>query len=263
MCVNCRDLERNACTSIVSSDCISWQGMKVEELDICLNDSLTFVINSVLSKIKEFLKGKGIILDELSLEDCTYLSGLLGSQEKSLLNIIKIYKSAICAIKDNLDDQNALIASFTTLSQYTLGCIAPLVEPCNSETTFKTLIQAILTKLCEFNTQFENLGETLLEVIEEGTGNFLIGGAIKSCGNNGIVFSGVGASAVVTFQALVPPNCPIIYTGSTSNFDSNGIGLPNSAYCGWYLCNGNNGTPNRTSLPQNSGDSINYIIRFN
>ena len=262
-CNNCRDFNSNSCPDITTTNCISFQGVPVEELDICLNDSLTYVLNIVLAKIKDFLKGKGIVFDnaDLTFADCEYLEDMLGVQEKNLINVLKIYKQAICELKENQDIQAADIAAFTDVTLYTLGCLPPL-DPCGEPYDFKTLIQAIITKLCALNTQFEGLAESLLDAIEEGAGNFLIGGAIKSCGGNGISFSGTGPTAVVTFEALVPPFCPIIYTGSLAFFDANGIGLPNTIMCGWFLCNGSNGTPNSSTLPQNGGGTIKYIIRF-
>lgn len=257
MCKDCRDQYIAKATS----NEISWQGDTSEELEICLNDSLTYVGNILIEKVEGFLKGEGIIVEDLSLADCAYLNGLLGVQEKSLLNLFNIYKQAICELKEANDLTEETIQDFTDIAGYTLGCLAP-VDVCGDPLTFKGLIQNIITKLCALNTQFEGLAESLLDAIEEGAGNFLVGGAIKSCGNNGISYSGSGAGAVVTFQALVPPYCPIIYTGSTAYFDVSGAGLPNTPYCGWFLCNGNNGTPNSSTLPQNGGNSIVYIIRF-
>ena len=262
-CNNCRDFGNNSCPDITNTNCISFQGVAVPELEVCLNDSLTYVMNIVLDKIKDFLKGRGIIFDnaDLTFADCEYLQDLLGVQEKNLINVLNIYKQAICELKIAQELTATQIAAFTDVTLYTLGCLPPL-DPCGDPYDFKTLIQAIITKLCALNTQFEGLAASLLDAIEEGAGNFLIGGAIVSCGGNGISYSGTGATTVVKFEALVPPFCPIIYTGSTAFFDFSGIGLPNTPYCGWYLCNGNNGTPNSTTLPQNGGNTIKYIIRF-
>lgn len=260
-CNNCRDFNANSCTDIVPSNCIPWQGEAFEDLDICLNDSLTYVGNIILHKITDILKGRGIILEDLVIDDCEYLDDLLDGDEKNLLNVLRIYKEAICELKEASDLNAQNLTAFTNVALYTLGCL-PALDPCGEPYDFKALIQAIITKLCALNTQFESIATTILDAIEEGTGNFLIGGAIVSCGGNGIVYSGSGATAVVTFQALVPPFSPILYTGSLAYFDINGIGLPSTPMCGWYLCNGNNGTPNSTTLPQNIAGNLKYIIRF-
>lgn len=260
-CKNCRDFNDNACTDITFSTCISWQGNADEELEICVGDSLTYVGNVVLDKIKNLIKGRGIILEDLTLDDCAYIQDILGAEEKNLLNVLNAYKQAICNLKDEQDLTAAEIASFAEVSLYTLECLVVEGE-CDDPATFKDLIQAIITKLCALSSQFDGIAENLLAAIEEGAGNFIIGGAIRSCGDNGISFSGTGASAVVTFEALVPPHCPILYIGSTVFFDTNGIGLPDTPYCGWFLCNGSNGTPNSSTLPQNLAGNLNYIIRF-
>jgi hypothetical protein len=261
MCNNCRDFGPNNCPDITTSNCVSWQGNAVEELEICVGDSLTYVGNIILAKIKDLLKGKGIVLEDLTLDDCDYISDILGVEEKNLLNVLDAYKQAICELKEAQDDITEEVEAFTDIAGYVLGCLSP-EDPCGDPLTFKTLIQAIITKLCALNTQFESIAETILDAIEEGAGNFLAGGAITSCGGNGYSVSGTGASTVITFEALVPPYCPILYTGSTAMFDANGIGLPNTPYCGWYLCNGNNGTPNSSTLPQNLAANLVYIIRF-
>jgi hypothetical protein len=258
--MSCSNRRENYIAKATSNE-ISWQGNAVPELDICIGDSLTRLGNIILDKIKEILKGKGIILTDLSLDDCEYIKDILGLQEKNLLNILNSYKEAICTLKEDTDINSENLINFTNVALYTLGCIDP-EDDCGDPLTFKQLIQSIIDKLCQLDTQFQSIAQTILEVVEEGAGNFIGGGAIKSCGGNGLVISGTGETTVVTFQALVPPNCPIIYRGSTSFFDVNGIGLPNTPYCGWYLCNGANGTPSSSSLPQNNAGNITYIIRF-
>lgn len=256
-CKGCRD---NFIAKATSNE-ISWQGDAVEDLDICVGDSLTYVGNIILEKIQDLLKGRGIILEDLTISDCEYIQDLLGVEEKSLLNVLDVYKQAICQLKEDSDDLTDTINEITEIENYTLGCLEP-VDPCGDPLTFQGLIQAIITKLCALNTQFESIAETIVDAIEEGAGNFIGGGAVTSCGGNGYTVSGTGASTVLTLEALVPPNCPIIYRGSLTFFDVNGIGLPNTPYCGWYLCNGSNGTPTSTSLPQNVANNIQYIIRF-
>lgn len=258
MCLHCKE----SFIAKATSNEISWQGDPVSELDICIGDSLTYVGNIILSKIKDLLKGRGIVLEDLTLSDCTYIEDILDTDEKNLLNVLSAYKTAICNLKTDSDNLTEKVNEFTNVAGYTLACLDPN-DPCGDPLTFKSLIQAVITKLCALNTQFESIAETILDAIEEGAGNFLAGGAVTSCGGNGYSVSGTGASTVIKFQALVPPYCPILFTGSTSgNFDSNGIGLPNTAYCGWYVCNGNNGTPNSTTLPQNLAGNLTYIIRF-
>jgi len=262
-CKNCRDYNDMSCTDRTTTNCIDWVGSAYSDLDICINDSLTWVGNIILTKLSALLKGRGIIFeeDDLTLDDCDYLDGLLDGEEMNLINILNVYKNAICELKEASDLSVATMTAFTDVTLYTIDCL-PDLDPCGDPYDFKTLIQAIITKLCALNTQFESIASTILLAIEEGTGNFIGGGAITSCGGNGFVLSGTGDSTVLTFQALVPPNCPILYLGSTTFFDVNGIGLPNTPYCGWYLCNGSNGTPNSTALPQNVGNTLKYIIRF-
>jgi hypothetical protein len=258
-CSNCRDFSNNTCTEISSSSCISWQGDKQEELEVCINDSLTHVGNVILGKLKDLLKGKSIILEDLTLDDAQYIKDILDTDEKNLLNVLNAYKLAIKGINDSVLTNTETINSFTELTAYTLDCLESVTI-----VDFKDLIQGIIDKVCSLDAQLEGIAQSILDVVEEGAGNFLVGGAVTSAGGNGVSVSGVGADAKVKFSALVPPYCPILFTGSTSsNFDNAGVGLPNTPYQGWYLCNGANGTPVSTTLPQNVGNNLKYIIRFN
>lgn len=261
MCKNCRDYNNNSCTDILSTNCSRWEGEKYDQLDICINDSLTEVQTSIILKIIEILKGKDIVINDIDFTDCDYLNDLLGEDEKNLINILNIYKDSICQINTSLSDIKTNSEDYSTVSNYVLGCIALLPSSCEPQVKFKTLIQAVLNKLCELNTKYSNIANLILETVESATGDFMCD-VIKSCGNNGITYSGSGSNTKITFEALVPPNCPIIYTGSTSLFNSSGAGLPNTIMCGWYLCNGQNNTPVSTSLPQNGLSNIVYIIRF-
>lgn len=261
-CHGCKDYSNSNCTDITTSSCVSWQGDTAEDLKICLNDSLTYVGNVILAKVKDLLKGKGIILEDLYLDDNDLIDEILGNEEKSLLNVLDAYKQAIGNITEVSELTAENVAEFADVAQYTLGCLGS-TDNCGDPMTFKSLLQAIITKLCGLDSQFENIGESLLTVVEEIVGNFLLGGAVNSSGGNGIKYSGIGANTKVILEAMVPPYVPVIYTGSTAMFDAKGVGLPNTAYQGWYLCNGANGTPNSTTLPQNAGNNIQYIIRFN
>lgn len=263
--MSCQDcIDKTHCSDTISSTCVKWNGDIYSDFDMCINDSLTSVVNTILDKIRDLLKGRGIEFEDedLNFDDCSFLEDIQDDEIKSLINILNTYKTAICQLKTSIDQANANLASFAVNSLYTLGCITIPADPCGDPLVFKDLIQAMIDKICALNTQLTSIAASILDTVEDAAGNFLVGGAIKSCGNNGIVYSGTGASAVVTFQALVPPYSPILYTGSTSYFDSNGIGLPNTVMCGWYLCNGNNGTPLSSALPQNMAGTLQYIIRF-
>lgn len=255
----------NSCAEILSSNCIKWEGEAYSTLDICINDTLTEVLDIALGKIKDFAVGKSIIIsnDDLDFEDCEYLSDILDGDgiKASLIDILNTYMTGICDTHDLILSLTASVADFTTVSGYTLDCITVTTDECNPVLTFKMLIQAIIDKVCSVQSQIDSISDTILDVIEDAAGNF-IQDAITSCSGNGIVVSGTGASTVITFQALVPPYAPILYTGTLSYFDIDGIGITGTPMCGWYLCNGDNGTPNSTALPQNDAEDLKYIIRF-
>src|SRR5690348_5994120 len=118
-CNNCRP----SFIAKATSNEISWQGDSFPSLDVCIGDSLTYVENIVLTKIQDLLKGRGVILEDLTISDCEYLEELLGIQEKNLLNILKIYKQAICEIKDDVDDFNLEFEDYGVVENYDLKCL--------------------------------------------------------------------------------------------------------------------------------------------
>lgn len=255
--------KNNSCTDIVSTDCVKWEGEPYSDFNICVNDSLTEVTTFILNKIKDILIGKGILLPSLTFNDCLFLKDLLGTEEKNLISVIQTYKKAICDLNEKLEVLNLSVEDFTDLDNYALGCInLPTNTSCDPTVKFKNLIQAIISKICSLDTNYNSIVGSISNVVQDITGNFLHT-AIKSCGGNGIVVAGLGVNSSITFQALVPPYSPIIYTGSLALFSTTGVGLANTSVCGWYLCNGNNNTPNSSSLPQNTASNLKYIIRFN
>lgn len=261
--MSCKEsTKNNSCTDVLSTDCIRWEGDKYEDLDICINDSLTEVETKIINEIIEIMKGKGIIITKIDFSDCDYIKSIIGVKEKSLFNILNSYKIAVCQLKEILDIIKSDQDNFTTISNYALSCLGLTTSVCEPEIKFKTLIQAIITKLCDVDTKYNGIATLILQAVESTTGDFMCD-VIKSCGNNGIIYSGSGSNTRITFQALVPPFCPIIYTGSMSVFDISGIGNANTYACGWYICNGDNGTPTSASLPQNIAEDIVYIMRLN
>jgi hypothetical protein len=260
-CYNINGYNKNACTDIISTNCIRWEGSAYPDFDICINDTLTEVITFVLDTLADILEGQGILLPDLTVSDCDYLNDMLGSDEKNLINILKIYKEAICDLNTRILDINTQIADFATVANYDLSCLTLTTDPCDPTIRFHTLIQTIIDALCTLQALYDSISSSILDVIEDAAGNF-IQTAVTSCSGNGITVSGTGATTVVTIEALVPPYSPILYTGTLSYFDGTGIGLAGTPMCGWYLCNGANGTPNSTSFPQNVGNTLKYIIRF-
>lgn len=261
-CSNCNSFNSNSCTDIIPSECIRWQGNAYEEFDICLGDTLTEINTFILDTLGDLLQGKTNELTTLDLTDCTYLNNILDTDTKNLINILTTYKTGICTLNNNFTNIQDTINSFTVLNDYTLGCLDPLSDPCDGDITFHTLIQSIITKLCTLNTSLNDFATNLTDAVNEIVGNYLVDDAIISPGGNGITTTGSGSSGVVSINALVPPFCPILYTGSLGLFDGGGIGLTGTTMDGWFLCNGSNGTMASTSLAQNGGNSLKYIMRF-
>src|ERR1044072_3229385 len=180
--MSCQDcIDKTNCTDTISSTCVKWNGDIYDDFDMCVNDSLTSVVNLILDKIRDLLKGKGIEFEDedLNFNDCSFLETIQDDEIKSLINILNTYKTAICQLKTSIDAANSNLASFAVNSLYSLGCITISADPCGNELTFQDLIQALIDKICALNTQLTNIAASILDTVEDATGNFLIGGAIK------------------------------------------------------------------------------------
>lgn len=242
---------------IVSTDAVNYQGVEEEVLAICKGNSLTYVLNILIGKIKGFLKGEGIILEDLEIIEDEFLGIHLDGEEKNLLNILAAIRDSLQDLYEEVSDATDKLDDITNIDGYDLSCLDP-EDPCGAPLDFKGLIQSLITHLCA-NIEAVSVYQTnVSELVSGEVKSALAGGAITSNGSYGI--EEVDNGLLIT--GFTPPNVPVIYTGPLENFTVGGAGIPNSPYAGWRICNGSFGTPSSITLPQNVGNTITYIIRL-
>lgn len=223
---------------------VKYTGTPYPNLGICAGDLLSEIEIVILDKIQQFTTGQGIVLESLSLVQCDFIKQFTQCcvEDKSLLNVADVILKAICALNTKIEDIQETINNPYV---YDLKCLT-VANP-----TVSNVIQELINQFCilqeEVNTfigDFNNgtLSPAITNAIYNIVGDFLLNN-INSCANKGISKSGVGSQAMLNINALVPPKTALPYYGDTTDFNTDGSGKSSVGLCGWYICDGRNGTP--------------------
>ena len=222
-CQNCY----NGCTDIVPDKCTKYTGNNIPELGIENGDSLFSVQQSIFSFLLSVIDGTSI-KPEINQEFiCEKISQYLGEQELTLPNIINVILQTACDlqtqvtnVKDSVDTINAV---------YTLNCISGVTDSTNTH----EVLQAVITKLCSVNTALSALSLNVsTNYVKLSELNSLIASYLAE-----------GSGSVKMYNKMIPYTVVEYYGNLAGKFDSTGAGLGE-----WekiYLCNGNNGTPDK------------------
>lgn len=248
------------CTNPVSSNCVIYQGDAIPALGICRGDTITEVMAVIIDELQNALDGTSITLSSLTY-NCSFITEQLAGKNKTLANLMQVLFDSSCTLKELIDDINNTLNS---AQSYDTDCITP------TSSTTQGVIQGIINKLCTLDESVTNITDSLgtssvTVKMTEISGNTLINN-IKS--GYGVTKTGTGANAQVSFYGFVPPFCPIPCIANLSNFDSSGKGISGGAYDGFYICNGNNSTPDMrgyifggaTTLPGISGPALQTTV---
>lgn len=238
-CTSSSSNPSKGCLEKISSNCVVWQGDANTDLNICSGDTITEVINSLITQINTSFNGTNITVDVDSV--CSIINTELVGKQKTLPNILQALINVICALNSDI------VSLQSTIEPHTFSVIC--LTGNSALQSLDVTIGVIIDQVCQLKTQLENVLNTLNNsgdintTISNTVGNMLLS-AITSCGDNGIVKTGSGSNAAIKFTGFVPKQCPIPFIGPLSWFDNNGIGLPQYGMCGWYIMNGLNGTQN-------------------
>ena len=238
---------------------VMYTGPAIPALDICTGDYLNEIEAVIFAKLLDFMVGKGIQVPEINLEECPFIQEFIAccSEDKSLEKLFNILFKAICSLKTDLtslEDKVNEVLNLTfnlrclTVSNPSIGNV--INEIIREFCLLKTRVEILETTVIDLQRQIDELSVSILEeltelinsIIDTRIGNYLLN-HVFSCGGFGLSKSGSGSTATLQFNGMVPPYCPIPYVGALSNFDNTGAGLPEKGYCGWFICNGLNNTP--------------------
>ena len=222
-CQNCY----NGCTDIISDKCTKYTGNNVPELGIENGDSLFSVQQSIFSFLLSVIDGTSI-KPEINQEFiCEKISQYLGVQELTLPNIINAILQTACDLQTQVTNVKNSVDTINTA--YTLNCVSGVTDNTNTH----EVLQAVITKLCSVNTALTALSLNV-------STNYV---KLSELDDLIAVYLSGGSSSTKLYHKMIPYTVVEFYGNITGKFDATGAGLGE-----WekiYLCNGNNGTPDK------------------
>jgi microcystin-dependent protein len=226
-CSNCY----NGCTEIVSDRCVKYTGIDVPVLGIQTGDSLSFVEQALITFLVSTLDGTGVKIDLAPTVICTLVQKYLPTcGDLSIVDISKALIEAACDLQEQVD---VIVAELAILNaDYTIGCLTGVTSSSDTH----AIVQATINKVCEINTTVEGIIADLdLYVLIADIDNYIEN-----------YLNSVGTSKY--YNRMVPYSVVEYYGTLPGNFDITGAGLPSGPWENIYICNGNNGTPDKRGV---------------
>ena len=222
-CSNCF----NGCAEIVSDQCVRYTGVDVAILGIKNGDSLSYVEQALIEFLTSTLDGTGINLTINPAIICDIVNkNLVACEDLTLPNVISAIIKAVCELDTRL---TTLEGDFAALEgPYTVGCLTGV----DSNSGTHAILQAVITKLCAHIVDFDAF------VLDVET-NY-----VKKSELCTLVAACTPPAPPASYKDRMVPFTVVEYYGTISgNFDVSGAGV--GAWDKIYLCNGNNGTPDK------------------
>lgn len=224
-CSNCY----NGCTEIVSDQCVKYTGVDVPVLGIKTGDSLSYVEQALIGFLVSTLDGTGIKLTINPSIICEIVSkNLVECEDLTLPNVISALIKAICELDERL---TALEDDFAALEgPYTVGCLTGVTGTSGTH----AILQAAINKICGLELELDALALNVsTNYVKLADLNALIAAYIASTSTTSAKYN----------TKMVPFTVVEYYGAITGNFDVTGAGV--GLFEKIYLCNGNNGTPDK------------------
>jgi len=225
-CSNCY----NGCAETVSDQCIRYTGIDVPVLGIKTGDSLSYVEQALIEFLTSTLNGTGITLNINPQIICEIVNkNLIDCEDLTLPNVIQALIKAICELDTRL---TALEADFAALEgPYTVGCLTGVTSTSGTH----AILQAAINKICGLEVELDALAlDVDTNYVKLADLNSLIAAYLASVGTSTKYYNRMIPYAVVEF-----------YGSLTGKFDATGAGIVGTDWEKIYLCNGNNGTPDK------------------
>lgn len=222
-CSNCF----NGCSEITSDQCVRYTGVNIPVLGIVNGDTLASVENKIINFLLEVSTGDALIPTIDQNDYCSFISSYLPTSGSINLNdILSALIQATCFIKGKVDDLDGKINLLN--ANYSINCLTGVTQSSDTH----EILQATINKLCSVNTTVDALILDLTtNYVKLSDLNSLIQAYLDS--NNS---SNLNSNKMVAYIAYE-------YYGPLTNFDATGAG--SGVWQNVYLCNGNNGTPDK------------------
>lgn len=226
-CSNCF----NGCTEIISDQCVKYTGNNIPALEIETGDTLAEVELKITNFIISMSTGEGIIPEIVPGDLCALVSGFLpGSGDITLNDVISALIKSVCSLKTSVTN---IESTLTTLNaDYTIGCLTGVTASSDTH----DVLQAAINKLCATDS-------ALTAFIVNVTTNY-----VQLANLNTLIQQYIDSPSytppVTTLQnTKMVPYVVYEYYGPITDFDITGAGT--GQWDKVYLCNGNNGTPDK------------------
>lgn len=223
MCSNCY----NGCTQVTSDQCVRYTGIDVPILGIKNGDSLSYVEQAIVTFLVSTLDGTGIKPTIPSEIICTLVQSFLPTCEDiTEVDLFKALIQATCSLQTQITTQKDRIDVIE--ANYTLDCVTGVSAGDGTH----AVLQAVIVKLCSVSTDLAALALNIsTNYVALADLNALIAAYLASIAPSN------------NYSNRMIPYTAVEYYGSLGNFDLSGAGI--GLYENIYLCNGNNGTPDK------------------
>lgn len=225
-CSNCY----TGCTNTYPDKCVKYTGNSNAVLGITTGDSLAFVEQQLFLFLESCLDSSGIKVPVAPGDLCSIVSANIADPDDiGLPEVITALVKSACQLDLSIITQKDRID--TIEDSYTLGCLTGVGV--NDGT--HAILQAVITKLCTVDSSLTALSLDL-------STNYVKIADIDTYIADYITNNLEGGGGTLLATKMVPYTA-VEYYGSVSYFDATGAGIGDWANI--YLCNGNNGTPDK------------------
>jgi hypothetical protein len=202
----------------------------VPVLGIQTGDSLSFVEQALITFLTSTLDGTGIKIDIDPEIICALVQDYLPTcGDITAVDLFNALIKAACDLQEQVD---AIVAELAILNgNYDIDCLTGVTSSSDTH----AIVQAVITKLCDVSADLVALALDLdTNYVKLADLNALIQAYLDS----------IAPATNIQYKKMVPYTA-VEYYGPLSNFDASGAGLSGLGWQNVYLCNGNNGTPDK------------------
>jgi len=226
-CNNCY----NGCVETTSDKCVRYTGSAVEELSIETGDSLFVVEQALINAVVSFLDGTGIDITINPTAYCDLVVDYLPTckpicSPPTAVELFEALVKAACSLQTQVTSINSTLTILN--ADYTIGCLTGVTASSDTH----AIVQAVINKLC-------SLGVDLAALALDVDTNY-----VKLSDLDTLIQAYLDGSPTASeYYTKMVPYTVVEYYGTLTNFDSTGAGTGN--WVNIYLCNGQNGTPDK------------------
>lgn len=143
------------CAEVLSSKCVSYQGDEIPCLDICANDSVSVVIETIGLAVCDLITATDV--SAITIPTC--LTAIWGTTTSTIPNYIQVLLNYACTLKGEINTINTNLQTFDPFVTIDFKCCES--SPCVSSGTQKVseAIQSTVNCLCDVKSDVTNLSE--------------------------------------------------------------------------------------------------------